>query len=64
MKTFFKDYKELCKMERKFYKDHWVGVIAVNVLITTSTLAVTALNNVMIDKINKGSIKGETKGES
>ena len=33
MKTFWKDYWELCKESGKFYKKHWKGVLVLNAAI-------------------------------
>lgn len=33
MKTFWKDYWELCKESGKFYKKHWKGVVLLNAAI-------------------------------
>lgn len=33
MKEFWKDYAKLCKDSGKFYKDHWKGIILMNVAI-------------------------------
>lgn len=33
MKTFFKDYGQLCKDTGKFYKKHWLGTIIVNIVV-------------------------------
>ena len=35
MKTFIKDYLNLCKKSGEFYKNHWKGVIVLNAIITT-----------------------------
>lgn len=32
MKTFIKDYANLCEVTGKFYKDHWLGVVVINVV--------------------------------
>lgn len=39
MKKFMKDYVELCKESGRFYKKHWKGVIALNVVIVGAELA-------------------------
>ena len=33
MKTFFKDYGQLCKDTGKFYKKHCLGTIVMNVVV-------------------------------
>ena len=33
MRKFCKDYIELCKESGKFYKEHWKGVIVMNVVV-------------------------------
>ena len=39
MKTFVKDYVDLCKESGKFYKKHWFGVIVMNVVAPAGVLA-------------------------
>ena len=39
MRTFVKDYVDLCKENCKFYKKHWFGVIVMNVAATAGILA-------------------------
>lgn len=39
MKTFWKDYVELCKDTGKFYKKHWFGVIVMNVAVVGAEFA-------------------------
>ena len=41
MKTFFKDYGQLCKDTGKFYKKHWLGTIVMNVVVSGVMIAVT-----------------------
>lgn len=33
MKTFFKDYLDLCKDSGNFYKKHWKGTLMLNAVI-------------------------------
>lgn len=33
MRTFMKDYLELCKMTGVFYKKHWLGCIGMNAAV-------------------------------
>ena len=53
MNKFFKDYVELCKQTNNFYKDHWKGVIVVNVVV----------GGVMMAYICKGEIKEKIKNK-
>lgn len=39
MKTFWNDYKGLCKETGRFYKKHWKGVVALNVVTYVATIA-------------------------
>ncbi len=39
MKSFVKDYAQLCKDSGKFYKNHWKGVIVLNTAIIGAELA-------------------------
>lgn len=39
MKTFWKDYWELCKESGKFYKKHWKGVVLLNAAIIAGETA-------------------------
>lgn len=56
MKTFFKDYKELCKHTNKFYKDHWLGTIVLSVasgVITFAVMAGPEIKDMIEDKIDE-----------
>lgn len=39
MKTFMKDYKDLCKNTGAFYKKHWKGAILLNAAIVGAEMA-------------------------
>lgn len=39
MKTFWKDYADLCKASGKFYKKHLLGVIIMNAVVIGGELA-------------------------
>lgn len=39
MKSFVKDYVQLCKDSGKFYKNHWKGVLVLNTAIIGAELA-------------------------
>lgn len=39
MKTFVKDYVDLCKETGKFYKKHWFGVLVMNAVTIAGTMA-------------------------
>lgn len=39
MKKFWKDYADLCKESGRFYKKHWLGVIALNAVIVAGEFA-------------------------
>lgn len=39
MKEFFKDYSELCKETGRFYKKHWIGTIAMNLVASGVMIA-------------------------
>ena len=39
MKTFMKDYAQLCKDTCKFYKKHWKGAILLNATIVGAEMA-------------------------
>jgi hypothetical protein len=39
VKKFFEDYKEECKNELRFYKEHWVGV---TILTITASVILSA----------------------
>ena len=47
MKEFCKDYAELCVASTAFYKKHWKGVIAMNVVGCAITLAWCARGTIM-----------------
>ncbi len=68
MKSFFKDYKELCKMSNDFYKKHWLGVMVVYAVTISGTYAVLMLNDAKLERQLGRELKelkkGETKGES
>lgn len=51
MKTFIKDYRELCKATGRFYKNHWKGVIVMNLVSGAATMAY----------FNKDNIKNKVK---
>lgn len=38
MKTFWKDYWDLCKANGNFYKKHWFGVIVIYVISWAATI--------------------------
>lgn len=38
MKTFFKDYVDLCKASGNFYKKHWKGTLLLNMVIVGGEL--------------------------
>ena len=40
MKSFFKDYAELCKESGKFHKKHWLGMIIMSVTCGVATFLV------------------------
>ena len=61
MKTFFKDYGELCKTTGNFYKKHWLGIIVMNVVVSGAMVAVMwpkelkeAVADNIKDKFKKG----------
>ncbi len=39
MKTFFKDYWDLCVDTGKFYKKHWKGTLVMNVVVLGAEMA-------------------------
>lgn len=51
MRTFVKDYKELCKVTERFYKNHWKGVIVMSLISGAATMAY----------VNKDNIKNKVK---
>lgn len=56
MKKFFKDYKELCKHNNRFYKEHWFGTIVLDVAGCVIGLAVLAgphIKDLIEEKINQ-----------
>ena len=66
MKTFFKDYGQLCKQSGAFYKKHWLGII--NLTLVGYALSVLMvwpkeLRKEWVDKI-KSKFKKESKEES
>lgn len=66
MKTFFKDYGQLCKQTGQFYKKHWLGTIVMNVVVCGVVIAVTwpkELKESVVDEI-KSKFKKEEKVES
>ena len=61
MKTFFKDYGQLCKSTGQFYKKHWLGTIVMNVVVSGAMVAVMwpkelkeAVADNIKDKFKKG----------
>ena len=60
MKTFWKDYADLCKDTGKFYKKHWVGVIVLNAVIVGAELAWWQRDNIK-DKLESKFHKSEEK---
>lgn len=66
MKTFFKDYGDLCKATGQFYKKHWLGTIVMNVVAVGATALVfwpKEMKKEVADSI-KGKFKKNGKGES
>ena len=62
MKTFFKDYGELCKTAGNFYKKHWFGTIVMNVVVSGVMIAVTwpkELKEEVVDNIRDKFKKGD-----
>ena len=62
MKTFFKDYGELCKTTGNFYKKHWLGTIIMNVVVSGAIIAVTwpkELKEEVVDNIKDKFKKGD-----
>ena len=51
MKTFVKDYAQLCKDAGKFYKNHWKGMVVLNAAIIGAEVVY----------LEKGKIKGKLK---
>lgn len=39
VKKFFEDYKDQCKCELRFYKEHWVGMTILTVTASALSLA-------------------------
>lgn len=46
MKTFVKDYVQLCKDAGKFYKNHWKGVVVLNAAIIGVEVAYLERENI------------------
>ena len=62
MKTYFKDYGELCKQTGNFYKKHWLGTIVMNVVVSGAIVAVTwpkELKEAVADNIKNKFKKGD-----
>lgn len=60
MKTFMKDYAELCKETGRFYKKHWLGVIVMNVVSSAAVLAWfnrEGIKDALEEKFHKGEVK-------
>ena len=56
MKTFMKDYAQLCKDTGKFYKKHWKGAILLNAAIVGAEMAwfnKNRIKNSIESKFNK-----------
>ena len=63
MKRFFKDYGELCKATGRFYKEHWLGTIVLNVVVFLVTVLLTwpkELIESLMDEIKDKFRKGES----
>lgn len=61
MKTFFEDYKELCKHSGQFYKKHWRGALAITlisgVLSATPFIIQMVKEKKELDELTNNSIK-------
>lgn len=56
MKTFVKDYAQLCKDTGAFYKKHWKGAVLLNVAIVGAEMAWfkrNSIKNAIESKFNK-----------
>lgn len=56
MKTFVKDYVELCKDGGKFYKKHWKGTILLNAAIVAGEVVYLnrdKIKNTLKEKFHK-----------
>lgn len=56
MKTFMKDYAQLCKDTGKFYKKHWKGAILLNAAIVGAEMVwfnKNRIKNSIESKFNK-----------
>ena len=63
MKTFFKDYGQLCKQTGSFYKKHWLGTIITTIVSCGLTIAVfwpKELKEAVADNV-KSKFKKESK---
>ena len=63
MKKFFKDYAELCKISGKFYKEHWLGCIVLNVILIVGEY-LWFFRKLIKERITKKFRKEEKKEES
>lgn len=56
MKTFWKDYVELCKLSGSFYKKHWFGIIVMSLasgLITFGLLCKDEIGESIKSKLER-----------
>ena len=63
MNKFFKDYVALCEQTGNFYKDHWKGVIVVNVVVGGVTMAYMCRDEIK-DKIKNKFHKEKSEEEA
>lgn len=66
MRKFWKDYVELCKATGRFYKEHWLGCIVLNVTIVAGEFAWffrDVIKDNIKDKLTSKSVK-ENEEES
>ena len=60
MKTFWKDYLELCKMEGNVYKKHWFGIIVFNIVSFAAIIGYFGrkeIKNLIKSKLNKSGVE-------
>ena len=53
MKSFFKDYAELCKENGKFYKKHWLGMTIMSVTCGVATFLVNGGAEMIKDYVDE-----------
>ena len=60
MKTFIKDYGDLCKHSLTFYKKHWKGVVVMNVVTSVVGFGILNRERIMDDFKSRKEKLGES----